>query len=507
MFRKILSVSGFTLLSRVTGFARDILMAAIIGAGPLMDAFTVAFRLPNHFRAIFAEGAFSAAFVPGYARTGQQEGKAAAMQFQGIILTLLVLSQIVLLILALIFTTEVVTILAPGFASKPDQLALAVTLTRITFPYLILITLVTLWSGVMNAEGRFAIPAAAPILLNLAMIGAVGAHILFPTAAHAAASGVLLAGFLEAGLLMYGVWSAGLLVKPLAVRLLPSIRRFFRAFAPAVIGSAGVQIAMLADTILSTLLPGNAPSALYYADRLYQLPLGVIAIAGGTVLLPEMSRLLAAGKDEAAHRAQARSTIFVLALAAPCVVGFLMIPDLAIRAAFERGAFKPEATALAASVLAAYGIGLVAAVLIQTMRPSFQARGDTVTPMVASLIAIGINVGLKFLFVPHLGVAGLALATSIGAWINFLLLAGLALRQNKAAFDGIFWRGLLATLIGCAVLALGFLARSWIEGIVAPWTRFPSIASLIVLTLAGAVIYFGALLMSMRLLRVPLRRR
>ncbi len=169
------------------------------------------------------------------------------------------------------------------------------------------------------------------------MIAAVAAHFWFPTSAHAAATGVLAAGFLEAGLLLFAVWRAGLLVRPLAIKLLPSVRRFFRAFGPAVIGSAGVQIAMLADTILVTLLPTGAPSALYYADRLYQLPLGVIAIAGGTVLLPEMSRLIARGEDAAAHRAQARTSSFVLALAAPCVVGFLMIPDLAISAAFQRG--------------------------------------------------------------------------------------------------------------------------------------------------------------------------
>jgi putative peptidoglycan lipid II flippase len=507
MIRKILSVSGFTLLSRITGFARDILMAAIIGAGPLMDAFTVAFRLPNHFRAIFAEGAFSAAFVPGLARTREQEGEAAARDFQGIILSLLVLSQIVLLALAFLFTEQVVRLLAPGFAKQPEQLALAVTLTRITFPYLLLITLVTLWSGVLNASGRFAAAAAAPVLLNLAMITAVAAHFIFPTSAHAAATGLLVAGVLEAGLLIFAVWRAGLLVRPLAIRLLPSVRRFFWAFGPAVIGSAGVQIAMLADTILVTLLPSGAPSALYYADRLYQLPLGVIAIAGGTVLLPTMSRLIARGDESGAHRAQARATGFVLALAAPCLVAFLMIPDLAIRAAFERGAFDPASTARAAEVLMAYGAGLIAAVLIQTTRPSFQARGDTTTPMIASLIAIAANIGLKLWLMPKLGVAGLALATSAGAWINFVILAVLAIRGRKAALDAVFWKTLGATAAACLALAGLFLLESRIADWVGPLTAYPSIATLIALCILGAVTYFAVLAAGLKASGVPLRKR
>jgi putative peptidoglycan lipid II flippase len=506
MIRKILSVSGFTLLSRVTGLVRDVLMAAIIGAGPLMDAFTVAFRLPNHFRAIFAEGAFSAAFVPRYTKTATLDGPDAARHFQGIILSMLLLVQILLLALAFIFTEQIVRWLAPGFATNEAQLALAVTLTRITFPYLLLITLVTLWSGVLNASGRFAVAAAAPVLLNLAMIGAVFCHFLFPSSVHAAATGVLAAGFLEAGLLLFAVWRAGLLVRPLAIRLLPSVRQFFRAFGPAVIGSAGVQLAMLADTVLATLLPAGSPSALYYADRLYQLPLGVIAIAGGTVLLPEMSRLLAKNETAAAHRAQARTSSFILALAAPCAVAFLLIPDLAISAAFERGAFKPEATALAADVLMAYGTGLIAAVLIQTARPSFQARGDTTTPMVIALVAIGINVALKFLLIPTLGIAGLALATSVGAWINYLLLIVLATRKGQAELDSHFWKTALAIALGCMALAGIFLLRGRVSSVIGLLTAYPSIATLIALSLIGAVVYFAVLFGALKALKVPLKR-
>ncbi len=187
MLRSILSVGGWTLLSRITGFARDVVMAAVLGAGGLMDVFTVAFRLPNHFRAIFGEGAFNAAFVPAFARIRTQEGPEAAGLFHGRILSLLVLSQLLLLAAALAFMPAVVRLLAPGFAGDPQKFALAVEVTRITFPYLLLITLVTLWSGVLNATGRFAVAAAAPVLLNIALLVFVQMAFLFKTPAHAAA--------------------------------------------------------------------------------------------------------------------------------------------------------------------------------------------------------------------------------------------------------------------------------------------------------------------------------
>jgi putative peptidoglycan lipid II flippase len=513
MFKKILSVSGFTLLSRLTGFIRDLLMAQFVGAGAITAAFVVAFRLPNHFRAIFAEGAFSSAFVPSYTRSLTQEGESAAAQLHGAILWLMLLVQIIFLGLGYLFTEPLVRLLAPGFAADPEQLARAVALTRITLPYLPLITLVTLWSGVLNAHERFAAAAAAPILLNGAMIAAIlwyhfgGATQPFSTGGHALAWGVFVAGFLEAGLLLFAVWKTGTLVRPLLPRLTPALRQFFRAFGPGVIGSGGVQIAMLADTILVTFISASAASTLYFADRIYQLPLGVIAIAGGTVLLPAMSRRIAGGETAAAHLLQARTSGFVLMLAAPCMVGFLMLPDLAVSAAFERGAFTATDTALTASVLMAYGVGLVAAVLIQTARPSFQARGDTVTPMLVAIVAILINVGLKFLLIPHLGVAGLALATSVGAWINLLLLAGLALRGGKAKLDGDFWRMLLAIGIACLALAALFLARPVLARFVGPMTSHPTIALLLVLTVLGALVYFGVLLMALKSFGVSLRRR
>ena len=295
MIDRILTVGGFTLLSRVSGFARDIILAAVLGAGPVADAFFVALRLPNHFRAIFAEGAFNAAFVPAYARIRASGGASRAAIFADRIFTLLLASQIVLLAVALLFTPAVIEVLAPGFSHDPGRFALAVELTRITFPYLLLVTLVTLYGGVLNALQRFAAAAAAPILLNLSLIVALALAAFFPTAGHAAAWGVLVAGVLEFLLVAGDAGIAGVLTKLRWPELDADVRQFFRALGPAMVGSAGVQLALFADTIIASFLPAGALSALYYADRLNQLPIGVIGIAAGTVILPEMSRRIAGG--------------------------------------------------------------------------------------------------------------------------------------------------------------------------------------------------------------------
>src|SRR3984885_5095603 len=229
MIDRILTVGGITLLSRVTGFLRDILLAAIIGAGPVADAFFVAFRLPNHFRAIFAEGAFNAAFVPAYARIRTQGGPAAAQTFGDRVFTLLFATQVVLLAIALLFTPQAIELLAPGFSRDPQQFALAVSLTPITFPYLLLITLVTLWGGILNALHRFAAAAAAPILLNLSMMATLAVAWLFPSAGHAAAWGVLISGVLQAALVGGDTFYAGVMTSFRSLRWDDDVRRFFKA--------------------------------------------------------------------------------------------------------------------------------------------------------------------------------------------------------------------------------------------------------------------------------------
>lgn len=435
MIKRILTVGGFTLLSRVTGFVRDIILAAVLGAGPVADAFFVALRLPNHFRAIFAEGAFNAAFVPAYARIREQNGAERAGLFANRILTLLLASQILLLGVALLFTPAVIDLLAPGFVNDPVRYPLAVELTRITFPYLLLITLVTLYGGILNALQRFAAAAAAPILLNMSLVMALAVAAFFPTAGHAAAWGVLVAGVLEFLLVAGAAWRAEALAALRWPTLDADVRQFFRALGPAVVGSAGVQLALFADTIIASFLPAGAVSSLYYADRLNQLPIGVIGIAAGTVVLPEMARRLAAGDDAGASHAQNRAVEFTLMLAIPCVAAFFIIPDLIMRALFVRGAFTDADAIAAGQTLAAYAFGLLPFVLIRSAVATFFARGDTSTPVIAALIAAAVNIAFKILLMGPLAQVGLALATSIGAWINLLLVLWFAMRAGHSRID------------------------------------------------------------------------
>jgi putative peptidoglycan lipid II flippase len=507
MLRAIVSVGSWTLLSRITGFVRDVVMASVLGAGGLMDVFTVAFRLPNHFRAIFGEGAFNAAFVPAFTRIKTQNGEAQASIFQGRVLTLLVISQIVLLLLALVFTPVVVRWLAPGFSADASKMALAVEITRITFPYLLLITLVTLWSGVLNASGHYAAAAAAPVLLNLSLLVFVLMAFLFPTPAHAAGWGVFVAGLLEAALLAFAAWRAGVLAGFGTIRLDEDIRAFFSTFLPAVIGSAGVQIAMFADTILSTLLPEGSASALYYADRIYQLPLGVIAIAAGTVLLPRMSRLVAEENIQGAHEAQNYTLGLTLLLAAPFWVATLVIPELIITAVFQRGAFDAAAASQSAQILSAYGVGLIAAVSIRSVVASFHARSDTRTPMIVSLCAVAFNVALKFVLTGRLGVMGLALATALGATLNLAALVWIADRRFWIEPDGYLGKMIGVAMTGAALLAIALLLC---EGPLAATFKnlaFSTELRLLSLGIIGAVIYGGTAFAGLRLLGLRLRRK
>ena len=490
MFRSILSVGGFTLLSRLTGFGRDLALSALMGAGPIADAFFVAFRLPNYFRAIFGEGAFNTAYVPSYARVLQTEGGAEAKHFASQIFTILLISQVVLLAFAFAFTPLLVRVIAPGFEADPAKFALTARMTRITFPYLFFITLVTLHSGTLNAHGRFAVAAFAPVLLNLSMLAFLAVAFLFPNAGEAASWGVVVSGALQLALLMFEARRFGLLERFAWPRLSPDIRQFFGALAPAVIGSAGFQISILADTIIASMLPTGTLASISWADRLYQLPIGVVGIAAGTVLLPQMSRRLASGDEIGASRAQNRTMALTLALSAPFFIAFILIPEPIVRGAFLRGAFTAADAARSAAVLAAYGIGLLPIVLIRSAVASFQSRGDTTTPMFIALGAIAVNVALKFVFSRSLGAPGLALATAIGAWLNFTGLVALALWRDLMRPDGHLLEVAAATCCASGLLALA-LSLSLPSGIafVESLPRWRNETLLVILGCVGAAAY------------------
>ncbi len=463
MIRRLLSVSGFTALSRLSGFGRDVMMAAILGAGPMSDAFLVAFRLPNHFRAIFAEGAFNAAFLPRYAATATREGNirasSAAAAFANDVFAWQLVTQIVLLVVAFAGMHWVIMILAPGFGKNPAQMSLAIELTRITFPYLLCIAVVTQLSAMLNAILKFSAAAAAPVFLSVAMIATLAFAKYFPTPEHAAAYGVLAAGILQ---LLFLIWAAGrhgLWLKPMWPQWTPQMGEFLRALGAATIGSGSVQISLFVDTIIASFLPSGDLTALYYADRINQLPMGIIGVALGTILLPDMSARIAGGDVPGANHAQNRAVVLGLLLTLPCIAAFFTIPETIMRALFAHGAFGVQSADQSAAALVAYGTGLPAFVLMRCVTPSFYARGDTATPVRATLVSVVANVVLKVILVWGLafGAVGIALGTSFAAWINLALLLFLANRRNLLVITSDLTRALLPVTAATLVTAAGCL--------------------------------------------------
>jgi putative peptidoglycan lipid II flippase len=485
MIRRIATVGGLTLVSRLTGFIRDVVMAAVLGAGPMADAFFVAFRLPNHFRAIFAEGAFAAAFVPAYARTLEQAGLPAAKLFADQIAAALIVINLVLLGFAMMFTPWVVSVLAPGL--DPTRFDLAVALTRITFPYLALVSIETLFAGILNANNRFAAAAGAPIFLNLSIITTLLLTPFFADAGHAAAWGVLLAGVIMVLVVGGDAEAHGYGIRLRLPRLDEPTRRFLKALGPAIIGAGGVQLALFADTLIASFLPTGALSALYYADRINQLPIGVVGIAVGTVLLPEMSRRLAAGDEKGAASAQARGIQLALLLTIPCAAAALVIPDLIMRALFARGAFTAADAAAAGATLAAYSIGLLPFELLRSFTAPLCPRryGDAIK---AALLRG--QYPLEGAARIHLAQVGLALATSVGAWINLTLLAVFARRQGFAV-SGAAIGGPVAKLVAAGVvLAAALLAGAYgLERALSGLSVFREETMLALLVVLGAIVY------------------
>ncbi|MCR4521392.1 MULTISPECIES: murein biosynthesis integral membrane protein MurJ [Bosea] len=506
MLKSILSVGGYTLISRITGFVRDIVLAAVLGAGAIMDAFSVALRLPNHFRAIFGEGAVNQAYVPTYALIAEKEGREAANLFADRLFTIQLIVQIVLLALALPLMPWLVTVLAPGFTKDPAVFELAVALTRITFPYLLFVTMVTFLGATLNAVERYAAFAAAPILLNVFIVAALAVPFLFPSAAHAAAWGVAISGVAQWILLYVAARRAGVSGKVVRPRMDAGVRHFLKVFGPAVIGSAGVQIAIFTDGIIASMLPRGGYAALYYAERLYQLPLGLIAIAVGTVALSAMSRAIARGDEAAANRAQSRAIAISLAASAPFVAAFVAVPEMMIAGLFQRGEFDAPASAAAGAVLFAYALGLPAIVMIRTQVSAFQARGDTMTPMLVALAAIACNVAIKLLLWRDWGAPGLALATAAGAWVNLIVLFVLARRRGLTALD----RRLpgFAAII-CSVAAICGLLAWWGKPLALKLTAAlpfePLLMAVLLVSAVAAVLYAvlaGGLLKVTGLLRL-----
>ncbi|HYH18376.1 MAG TPA: murein biosynthesis integral membrane protein MurJ [Azospirillum sp.] len=502
MLRNILSVGGLTLVSRALGFLRDILTAALLGAGPVADAFFVAFRLPNHFRALFAEGAFASAFVPLFSGTLVQDGQEAARRFAEEVMALLLAVQLALLLVFLAIMPQFMLVFAPGFSDEPEKFELAVLFTRITFPYLLFMSLESLLAGVLNGMGRFGAAAAAPILLNLCLIASLTvAAPLMPTVGHALSWGVFVAGVAQFLYLAWDAEKAGVGLRLVWPRWSAGVRRFLAVLGPAALGSGLTQINMFVDTLIASLLPTGAVSYLYYADRLNQLPLGVIGIAVGTVLLPEMARRIKGGDAAGALDSQNRAVELTLVLTIPCAVAFLVSALPLVSVLFQHGRFGPSDAAASAATLQAYALGLPAFVVIRSLVSGFYARQDTATPVRVAMAAMLVNVALKVALMGWLAQVGLAVATSVAAWVNAGLLAWLLHRRGLYTPDARLRRNLPRMAV--AGLALG--GALWAgQSTLAPWLTSIDlplrVGGLALLVGLGGVVY-GVLAVVLGLIR------
>ena len=444
------------MISRLLGFARDILIASSLGTGLIADVFFVAFKLPNFFRRLFAEGAFNAGFVPLFARHLQTNGNKSAQEFAEQVLSVLLITLFVLVTIFQIFMPWVMTVMAPGFRGDEVKFDLAVDLTRLTFPYLMFISLVSLMGGVLNSLARFAAVAATPILLNICLISSLlvaAPHL--PSAGHALAWGVAAAGAVQFVWLLWALHREGWHLKLRLPRLTPRVKELLILMAPAAVGAGIVQINLVIDIILASLLPEGSISYLFYADRLNQLPIGVVGVAVGTALLPLLSRRIAAGDEKGAAQALSRATEFSLLLALPAAMALIVLAQPLISVLFERGAFDAEATRMTSYALMAYALGLPAYVLIKVLTPSFFARLDTKTPVRIALIALAVNLVLNVALMIPLKHAGLALATAISAWVNVWLLYSTLRRNGHFPVDARLASRLRKTVISASIMGGG----------------------------------------------------
>ncbi|MBK4215114.1 murein biosynthesis integral membrane protein MurJ [Paracoccus caeni] len=485
LIRGFLSVGSWTLVSRVTGFVRDILMAAWLGTGPMAQAFVVALSLPNMFRRFFAEGAFNTAFVPLFSKKLENRAEAqrfASEAFSGLFAVLLILSAV-----AMIFMPVMVWLMASGFHGD-ERFDMAVLYSRITFPYILLISLASMISGVLNANGRFTAAAAAPVLLNLLFIAAMylgrwqgwdlGLTLAWATP---------VTGLAQLGLVWWDARRTGWSLWPRRPRMTPDMRRLLAIALPAAFAGGVVQVNLLVGRQVGSQFEGGV-TWLYYSDRLYQLPLGMVGAAVAVVLLPELARRLQAGDDAGGQSAYSRATEFGLFLTLPAAFAIAVIAQPMVAALFQRGEFTAHATAMTAQALIVYAFGLPAFVLQKILQPLYFAREDTRTPFRYAVISMVVNavvaVGLMF----SLGFIAAALGTTVAAWIMVLQLWWGTRNMGQAArADTRLRRAAPRIFLASALMAVAlWFMKAWLSDLAIG--RIPGLA---ILVFGGAAIYFA----------------
>lgn len=473
------SVGGLTLVSRVLALVRDTLQATYVGATFASDAFFVAFRLPNMFRALFAEGAFSAAFIPMFNRKVAEKGElAAGIAFAEAALSVLFPILAVLTVVMLIAAWPITMGLSGGFTHQHptnDQLAFAVELSRWTIPYLMLISLVSLLGGILNSLNRFWVNAAAPILLNISMVAALwffhgkGAEATLETA-RAQAISVTVGGALQLAWLMFACRQAGVSLRLRKPVISDDMRQLLKLILPAAMGAGAVQINLaISSSLAGGLLDQGSISYIYYADRLNQLPLGLIGIGLGTILLPTVSRLLSTGKYDEAMETQNRGIELALFLTLPATVAFMVSAQPIIRGLFQHGAFTAQATSASAWALAAFSIGLPSYVLVKVLTPGFYAREDTKTPVRYAMISVAVNLVGNLILIPTIHHVGPPLATAISSTVNVGMLYWTLRKRGHFVTDARLRRRLprlllAAILMGLVLWQVGPLVNPYLTG-------------------------------------------
>jgi putative peptidoglycan lipid II flippase len=490
--RAFRQISGLTGVSRVLGFLRDVIFATFLGAGPAADAFLVALKLPNMFRRLTAEGAMANAFVPAFTTTRQDEGESAAMTLAGEVQTTLIVTLCLVVGLAEIFMPAVIAVIAPGFADTPARLNAAIALGRVTFAYLPLISLVAFWAAIANANQRFMVAAAMPLIFNLCLIG--GALVIPMATGWLAVERAmpLAVALLGAGLLQ-------LLVMAMLLRrhrIMPAwkiprfgvaARAMWRQFGVASAGAVVMQINLIIDLVLASLLTVGAISWLYFADRVAQLPLGIFGIALGTALLPRLSSQFRAGKVDEARSSLAEALLFAAFLVIPATAALIAIAPQITGGLFRYGAFTDADAAASAAALMAYAVGMPAHIMVKILQPAFYATARPGFVLKVSIAAVITNLVLSLSLMPVFGHVGLALATSIS---GIVAAASLAIRLTFDGHMGLPSPMILARIGAATLVMLGVLVvgRGWLE----TWFEImPAIGHLAVLVIVGGGVYLG----------------
>lgn len=434
MLKNLLTVGGWTMISRVLGLVRDQLLAAFLGASPLQDAYQVAFRLPNMFRNLFGEGAFNAAFVPMFTTILTQKDKPTAQRFANEAFSILITILFIITILGEIFMPQLLHIIAPGFLNHGNRYAEAVIFSRITFPYMILICAAALVAGVLNSLHQFGIAAAAYVSFNVVGIAALLWLTPFmPNAAWAASWGITISGVVQFGILWFAAVHSGIFITLHRPKFTVDIRNLFRKMAPGILGSGITQINLTIDTIIATLLPTGSVSLMYFADRINQLPLGVLGAAAGTTLLPLLTKNIASRDIQAAYATQNRAMEYTMLFTIPAAFGIFTLAAPILSTLFGHGAFTVKDVYMSAQSLHAFAIGLPAFVMVKVLMPGFFARGDTTTPVKIGMTTLTLNLILNLILMKPLAHMGPPLASSLAAMMN-VIISGTILWRRQALY-------------------------------------------------------------------------